>query len=78
MEPRAKSRLAWPGLPPWSLEARALLSKLDLGNGPASVGRFSLMPTLVGKQSDLRFADLQLDLKKRCLRFSQAGGKGPL
>ena len=31
LEPRAKSRLAWPGLPSWSLEARALLSRLDLG-----------------------------------------------
>src|SRR5258705_2056871 len=31
MEPRAKSRLAWPGLPAWSLEARALLSRLDPG-----------------------------------------------
>jgi hypothetical protein len=36
LEPRAKSRLAWPGLPSWSLEARALLSRLDPEKRPCA------------------------------------------
>jgi hypothetical protein len=31
MEPGGKSRLAWPGLPAWSLETTALLTSSILG-----------------------------------------------
>jgi hypothetical protein len=36
LEPRAKSRLAWPRLPSWSLEARALLNRLDPEKRPGA------------------------------------------
>ena len=39
LEPRAKSRLAWPRLPSWSLEARALLSRLDPEKRPCAFVR---------------------------------------
>ena len=59
MEPRAKSRLAWSGLPPWSLEARALLSGLDPGKRPCSpAGPFLIdgHPCRPRKQSEPRLA----------------------
>ena len=78
MEPRAKSRLAWSGLPPWSLEARALLSRLDAGKRPcSSAGPFLSDTQRVcrGKQFELRFADLQLDLKRAACVSRKRKGK---
>jgi hypothetical protein len=58
LEPRAKSRLAWPGLPAWSLEARALLSRLDLGKRPCAFAGPFLMPIPYAEDHNPTFGSL--------------------